>query len=184
MTDPPAVTDPPAPDGLCALLGLRPERVARLVAALTRHRLTVATAESITAGLLGAVITEIPGASAVLRGGIICYATDLKHRLVGVDADLLRRRGPVDPEVAAQLARGARDRCGADIGVGLTGVAGPAPQGGAAPGTVYVAVASADGVRTRVLGGGEPAHRDRIRAAAVRAALDLLERACEDAARG
>jgi nicotinamide-nucleotide amidase len=161
--------------GLCELLGVDRARVAELVAGLAQWQLTVASAESLTAGLFTAVLTEIPGSSAVVRGGIVCYATDLKHRLVGVDADLLERHGPVHPMVAAQLAAGARNRCGASIGVGLTGVAGPDPQDGVAPGTVFIAAASERMVRTRALPGQDtPTDRWKVRAAAVRAALDLL----------
>ncbi|MDN6282596.1 MAG: CinA family protein, partial [Corynebacterium sp.] len=77
------------------------------VAAAEERGLTVATAESLTAGRIAATIADVPGASAVLRGGLIVYATDLKGTLAGVDADLLDRVGPVHPEAAAQLARGA-----------------------------------------------------------------------------
>src|SRR5664279_1521076 len=111
-----------------------------LIADFTARGLTVAMAESLSGGLLCALLTEIPGSSAVVRGGLVVYATDLKHRLAGVDVDLLADAGPVDPAVAAQLADGARRRCGASIGVGLTGVAGPDPQGGVAVGTWYCAV--------------------------------------------
>ncbi|EHR50409.1 competence/damage-inducible protein CinA-like protein [Saccharomonospora marina XMU15] len=146
--------------------------VADLVAELIRRRWTVATAESLTAGLVCATLTEVPGASAAVRGGLIVYATELKHTLAGVDADLLAERGAVHPEVAAQLAEGARRRCGADWGLGLTGVAGPDPQDGVEPGTVHLAVAG-DGVRTgrtlRVSGA-----REAVRAAAVAGAVDLL----------
>ncbi|WP_188940832.1 CinA family protein [Nakamurella endophytica] len=117
-----------------------PNRLVELVARLTRDGTTVATAESLTGGLLCALLTEVPGASSVVRGGLVSYATELKHELVGVDADLLERRGAVDPEVARQMARGARQRCGARLGVGLTGVAGPARQDGKDVGTVFVAL--------------------------------------------
>jgi nicotinamide-nucleotide amidase len=101
---------------------------------------TFATAESLTGGLVAATMVEIPGVSAVFRGGLVVYATDLKHALAGVPEDLLASRGPVDPDVARALAVGARRRCGADWGLATTGVAGPDPQDGIAPGTVYVAV--------------------------------------------
>lgn len=162
--------------GLCALLGLDRQRVAELVMFLADGRMTVAAAESLTAGLFTAALTEIPGSSAVLRGGIVCYATDLKHSLVGVDDGLLARVGPVDREVAVQLAAGARDRCGASIGVGLTGVAGPDAQDGVAPGTVFVAAASADRFHWRGLTGhGGRTDRWGVRAAAVRTAIELIE---------
>ncbi|MEU6644842.1 nicotinamide-nucleotide amidohydrolase family protein [Saccharomonospora sp. NPDC046836] len=144
----------------------------RLVAELTRLGQTVATAESLTAGLVCATLTEVPGASAVVRGGLIVYATDLKQALAGVDGAVLAEHGAVHPEVAAQLAEGARTRCGADWGLGLTGVAGPDPQDGVPPGTVYVGLAG-EGVRvTRRL--QVSGNRSAVRAASVTAAFDLL----------
>jgi len=85
----------------------------------------VATAESCTAGLLGARLTEVPGSSAWYRGGLIVYDDRLKQSLAGVAADTLQRHGAVSECVARELAAGARRRCEADIGVGITGVAGP-----------------------------------------------------------
>lgn len=118
--------------------------VAELVAALTAAGQTVATAESLTAGLLAATIAGVPGASAVLRGGLVVYATDLKHRLAGVDEEVLRVEGAVAASTAEQLAVGARERCAADWGIGLTGVAGPDSQDGHPVGTVYLGVAGPD----------------------------------------
>ncbi|HWO61132.1 MAG TPA: CinA family protein [Umezawaea sp.] len=145
---------------------------AAVVALLRERGETVATAESLTAGLVTAALTSVPGSSAVVRGGLVVYATDLKHALAGVDEALLAEHGAVHPEVARQLAEGARTRCGATWGLGLTGVAGPAPQDGVAPGTVHVAVSSAAGtsVETMTLGGD----RHEVRAASVAGALTLL----------
>ncbi|PXY33095.1 damage-inducible protein [Prauserella sp. PE36] len=143
-----------------------------LVAALIRRGQTVATAESLTAGLVCATLTEVPGSSATVRGGLIVYATDLKRTLAGVDGALLAEHGAVHPEVAAQLARGARERCGADWGVGLTGVAGPDPQDGVAPGTVHLAVAGEGVLDARTL--RMSGDRDAVRRASVTAALGLL----------
>ncbi|WP_245788479.1 CinA family protein [Amycolatopsis marina] len=145
---------------------------AAVVAALVRRGETVATAESLTAGLVCATLTGVPGASAAVRGGLIVYATDLKATLAGVDPDLLAAHGAVHPEVAAQLAEGARERCRANWGVGLTGVAGPDPQDGVAPGTVHVALAGAGLRTTRTL--EFSGVRAEVRAASVAAALDLL----------
>jgi nicotinamide-nucleotide amidase len=148
------------------------EQAAELVAALTRRGETVATAESLTAGLVCATLARIAGASAVLRGGLVVYATDLKVALAGVDADLLAAHGAVHPEVAAQLAAGARERCGATWGLGLTGVAGPSAQDGVEPGTVYVAL---EGPATRTVRTLELAgDRDMIRTESVRTAFALL----------
>ncbi|MCW2609670.1 MAG: cina protein, partial [Cryptosporangiaceae bacterium] len=94
-----------------------------VLAALRRRGETLAVAESLTGGLLAATLVAVPGASTVFRGGLVVYATDLKVTLAGVPADLLAERGPVDGDVAAALAAGARDRCGADWGLATTGVA-------------------------------------------------------------
>nr|WP_280195039.1 CinA family protein [Nocardia farcinica] len=126
--EPAAVPDPLAGDA----------PVAELVRALRAAGQTVATAESLTAGLLSATLAGVPGASAVLRGGLVVYATDLKHTLAGVSAELLATEGPVAASTAEQLAVGARARCGSDWGVGLTGVAGPDTQGGHPVGTVFL----------------------------------------------
>lgn len=118
---------------------------ATTIAELNKRHLTIAAAESLTAGLFCASLAAVPGASAVLRGGLVVYATDLKHRLAGVSSVTLQRVGPVAEETAAELAEGARRSCQADIGVGLTGVAGPATQGGHPVGTVFLGVALPDG---------------------------------------
>ncbi|NKQ58721.1 CinA family protein [Amycolatopsis sp. K13G38] len=143
-----------------------------LVARLLERGETVATAESLTAGLVCASLTEVPGSSAVVRGGLIVYATDLKARLAGVDPALLAEHGAVHPEVAAQLAEGARDRCDADWGLGLTGVAGPDPQDGVVPGTVHIGLAGPGlrDVRTHWFEGD----RGAVRTKSVRAAFQLL----------
>src|SRR6266480_3056648 len=98
--------------------------------ALVERGETLAVAESLTGGLLAATLVDVPGASKAFRGGLVVYATDLKHRLAGVPESLLAERGPVDPDVALALAAGARHACGADWGLATTGVAGPEPQGG------------------------------------------------------
>jgi nicotinamide-nucleotide amidase len=143
-----------------------------VVRALKARGETVATAESLTAGLVAAEITTVPGASAVLRGGLVVYATDLKATLAGVDAALLAAHGAVHPEVARQLAEGARTRCGATWGLGLTGVAGPDPQDGVDAGTVHIGLSGPSGsaVETITVGGD----RHEVRSASVIAALDLL----------
>lgn len=101
---------------------------------------TLAVAESLTGGLLAASFVDVSGASLVFRGGIVTYATDTKSDVLGVDPNLLRERGPVDPEVAAQMAARAALVFGADVAAATTGVAGPEPQHGVAIGTVFVAV--------------------------------------------
>jgi len=141
---------------------------------------TVATAESLTGGLVGAALTTTPGASSTYRGGVIVYATDLKAALAGVSLELLEKRGAVDPDVACALAVGVRDRLAATWGLGLTGVAGPDPQDGAPVGTLFIAVAGPGGdpqVRSAVLSGG----RDEIRSGAVELAMTLLRDRLADA---
>ncbi len=145
---------------------------AAVVALLRERGLSVGTAESLTGGLVCAALTEVPGASAVVRGGVVAYATDLKERLLGVDATLLAAEGPVHPEVAAQLAVGVCRALTCDVGVATTGVAGPGPADGTPAGTVYVAVATPSGVRVRAL--ALDGDRAAIRAASVAAALALL----------
>ena len=143
-----------------------------VVRRLTARGETLAVAESLTGGLVSARVVDVPGASAVLRGGVVAYATPLKHELLGVDEGLLARRGAVDPDVAVAMAEGVRSRLRTTWGVATTGVAGPDPQDGSPPGTVYVAVAGPAGaqVARHVVPGNRPA----VRAAAVDAALRLL----------
>jgi len=136
---------------------------------------TVAVAESLTAGLLGAALTEVPGSSAAFRGGVQVYATDLKAQLAGVPDDVLQRHGAVSAETAVALAEGVRDRLAATWGVSLTGVAGPDPQEGRPPGTLHVAVVGPGEPRVRSL--RVPGDRARVRLLAVSVALDLLRRA-------
>jgi nicotinamide-nucleotide amidase len=143
-----------------------------LIGALKTKGETVATAESLTGGLVAAVLTSVPGSSAVVRGGLVVYATPLKHELAGVDAELLAKHGPVHPDVAAQLAEGARSVCGATWGIGLTGVAGPDPQDGIEPGVVHIGVSGPDVAEVRTI--GLEGNRHQVRAAAVLTALDLL----------
>jgi nicotinamide-nucleotide amidase len=133
---------------------------------------TVAVAESLTGGLVAAALTDIPGASASFRGGIVSYATDLKARLLGVDAGLLARYGAVHPQVATAMAEGVRARLGASFGLATTGVAGPDPQDGYPVGTVHIAVSAADDTVVRTI--GLSGDRAQIRKLTVEHALGLL----------
>lgn len=132
---------------------------------------TIGAAESLTGGLVSASLISVPGASAVVRGGVVAYATDVKLSLLGVDADLLALSGPVHPEVARQMAEGVRSRLSADVGLATTGVAGPDLQDGQPVGTVFVAVATPDGTRVAAL--SLAGSRSDIRAAAVDAVIAL-----------
>ena len=145
---------------------------------------TISVAESLTGGLVCAALTDVAGASEYVRGGITVYATDLKHTLVGVDADLLDREGPVSPRVATQMASGVAAACSSTFGLALTGVAGPDPQSGHKPGLVYLACVELDGtgkavrheVREILMNVMNEAPRDRagIRAESVSRALQFL----------
>lgn len=138
---------------------------------------TVAAAESVTAGRLTARLARVPGASRALRGGVVVYATETKHTVLGVPMGVLERRGPVSPEVTCELAARVRGRFGADYGLAVTGVAGPDPQGGHQVGTGFVAVAGPEEVEVeprRI-----PGDRLAVQEGLVAAALELLVRALE-----
>lgn len=146
-----------------------PVRVVRRLAAAGQ---TLAVAESLTGGLVSAGVVDVPGASRVLRGAVVAYATELKATLLGVPDDLLAAVGAVHPDVARAMAAGVRARLGADWGVSTTGVAGPDPQDGHPPGTGFVAVDGPGTALVREIGvGGD---RAAIRHGTVVAALDLL----------
>jgi len=135
---------------------------------------TLAVAESLTGGLLAGRLTEVPGASAVFRGGVVSYATEVKASALGVDTDLLALEGAVSARTAAAMAAGVRERLGADYGLSTTGVAGPAEQEGKPVGTVHLGLAGPDGTITRSV--RLPGDRPRVRTNAVVTALDLLRR--------
>src|SRR5690606_9857788 len=148
---------------------------------LCRTGATVATAESLTGGLVAAALTAVPGASAAVRGGGVVYASDLKATLAGVPAEVLERNGPVSAVTAAAMASGVRRLCGATYGVATTGVAGPTWQDGRPPGTLYVAVAGPNGEATDAPA-GVGGDRAAVRTAAVHSALALLRRILDEAA--
>jgi nicotinamide-nucleotide amidase len=136
---------------------------------LRARDLSLGLAESVTGGLVAARLTSVPGASEVFRGSIVSYASEVKYDLLGV-AD-----GPVvSAEAAAEMAAGARRALGADIGLALTGVAGPDEQEGQPVGTLHVGIASDDGVSTASL--RLPGTRDQMRQFSVISSLDLLRR--------
>jgi nicotinamide-nucleotide amidase len=163
-------------------LGVDAAGLTELIGALKDRGETVATAESLTGGLVAALLTSVPGSSAVVTGGLVVYAARLKHELAGVDADLLAKHGSVHPEVAAQLAEGARAACGATWGIGLTGVAGPDPQDGIEPGVVHIGVSGPNSSEVHTI--GVNGNRHQVRAAAVATALDLLRGLVDDKAAG
>ena len=143
-----------------------------LVADLTIRKQSVATAESLTAGLLAATLAGVPGASEVLRGGLITYTEHTKVVLAGVAPQILDEVGPVAGPTARALAVGARQRCDATWGVGLTGVAGPEPHGGHEVGTVFMGLAGPVG--TEVIELKLTGTRWDIRISAVRESISRL----------
>lgn len=156
---------------------------AAVVEALTSRSETIAVAESLTGGLVLATLVGVPGASAVVRGGVVAYATPVKASVLGVSATLLAARGAVDPEVARQMAAGVREVLTVDgepatWGISTTGVAGPDPQDGKAVGTVFVGIASADGATAWEL------HLDGDREAIRRATVSELLARMSSTARG
>ena len=147
-------------------------------ARLRQAKLRVASAESCTGGLLGAILSEPSGASDVFAGGAVVYSNEAKAILADVPPQLIHGHGAVSSVVAAALARGIRERLGAAIGLGITGIAGP---GGATPGKpvglVYVAVDSAAAQHVKKLQWTHDRAGNRL--ASVGAALDLLEEALQ-----
>lgn len=144
---------------------------AELLSSLSRAGATLACAESLTGGALAAEIVSVPGASAVFRGGVVAYASDVKHSVLGVDAALLAEFGAVNPMVAAQLATGARRRLGADCALSTTGVAGPDPSDGVGVGVVFLGFA--DPFTSFVYRAEYSGSRAEIRAAAVADSLRI-----------
>ncbi len=143
---------------------------------LIRRGMTLATAESCTGGLVAEKLTAIPGASAVYRGGVVSYWTSVKADLLGVPQDLLDEYGPVSPECARAMAEGIRSLTGADLGVSVTGSAGPdADERGVPVGVVYVGLAAPEGTWCRSLDFGRR-RRDRIQGLAANHAFDVVRR--------
>lgn len=142
-----------------------------VIAALLARSQTLAVAESLTGGLVAAMFTAAAGVSQVFRGGVVAYATDLKHQLLGVPSDHLAEHGAVHPDTARLMAEGVRDRLGSDWGLATTGVAGPDRQEGHPVGTVHVAVAGPERTQVRTL--SLEGNRKQIRARAARAAIEL-----------
>lgn len=170
MPDPAPDTD--APDSAAPV-----DATAELIAELSAHHFNIAVAESLTGGLLVAELVRIPGASAVVRGGVVAYDTALKRSLLRVDSSVLNVHGPVHADVAKQMASGVRTLLAvndvrADIGVSTTGVAGPGPAEGHPAGTVFIGLSKGTGswaVPLQLTG-----DRDEIRAETVRQSIDAV----------
>lgn len=145
---------------------------------LKAHHLTVSTAESCTGGMIAAALTDLAGSSSVFVGGVVSYWTEIKHKVVGVSRETLDEFGAVSPQTAKEMAEGVRNIMGADLGVSVTGVAGPdSDERGNPVGCVYLALS--DGKEIHVY---KPEHlgndRESIRRGAVDFALKLLIAYC------
>ena len=144
---------------------------------LREKGLTLSAAESCTGGLVAKRITDLPGASAVFRGGVVSYTNDVKAQVLGVPEKLLEAFGAVSEPVARAMAERCRMICGSDLAVSVTGVAGPdTDDRGNEVGTVYIALASAEGTVCQKLSCGKGRGRDRVRSAAASHVFDLLRR--------
>lgn len=155
-----------------AIWGFDEDTLESMVGAMLRERrMSLATMESCTGGLLASTITDVPGSSDYFKGGLVAYSSQMKIAF-GVDAELLAQKGTVDPEVAAAMARAARLRLEADIGIGITGVAGPAEVEGKPVGTVHIAI-DAEGKRSS-LSIQLPPRRQEVKRRAVYSALFKL----------
>jgi nicotinamide-nucleotide amidase len=143
--------------------------------ALTLNAATISTAESCTGGLLAERLTRTPGSSNYFLGGVVSYSNELKSAWVDVPAEIIESRGAVSPEVAVALADGIRRRTGSTLGVGITGVAGPAGGTPEKPvGLVHIALANGSTPRERGL--HFPGDRERVRWQASQTALDMVRR--------
>lgn len=155
---------PPATDQMSVASTLQAE--------LLRRSLMLATAESLTGGRLGDVLSAAPGASDTYLGGVISYATDVKQKVLGVSEETVEKHGVVSAECAEEMATGVRDLTGADLAVSTTGVAGPTTQEDKPVGLVFIGVAGPQGVRSeRFEFDGD---RAEIREKVVKAAIDLV----------
>ncbi|MCT1365072.1 MULTISPECIES: CinA family protein [unclassified Microbacterium] len=144
---------------------------------------TLGVAESLTGGAVSAALVAVPGASAVLLGGVVAYATPVKHTLLAVDAELLERYGPVHAEVARQMAAGVREAVAvdgrpADVGMSTTGIAGPESPDGQPVGTVHIGVVTPTLSRTEQF--RFEGDRDAVRAQTVAATLDVMAAALRE----
>jgi nicotinamide-nucleotide amidase len=155
-----------------------PTEPERVIAAASAAGVSIGVAESLTGGDVCVRLVGVPGSSAVLRGGVVAYASDVKVRVLGVEQRDLDRYGPVSRETALAMARGVRVALGADVGIATTGAAGPDPHGGQPPGTAFIAVDAGDGIPAVVELHVPGSRRDvcaGVRDAALSLAADALE---------
>ncbi len=158
-----------------AVWGADDDTLEAAVGAMLRERgLTLATMESCTGGLLASTITDVPGSSDYYKGGLVSYATEMKVAW-GVDRQVIAEHGVISAECAQAMARAVRERLGADVGIGVTGVAGPDPQEDKPVGTVHIAVALGE-KPPRTTSYAMPQGREAVKRRAVTTALALLRR--------
>ena len=151
------------------------EQVGKL---LNEAGLTLAVAESCTGGMLGEMLTAVPGSSTYFLGGVISYADSLKEQLLGVRAGLIREKGAVSAETALEMARGAQALIGADLGISITGVAGPGGGSESKPvGTTYIALIgpSFERIEHRIWPGDRAANRESSARLALKIIVEYLE---------
>ena len=148
-----------------------------VIQALKTKDLTLGVAESCTGGLIAKRLTDVPGASAAFKGGIVSYTNEIKENLLGVPPHMLERYGAVSKEVAAAMAEGARQALGCDIALSATGVAGPDKDDwGNEVGTMFVAISTFKGTHVRALHLGNRPMRERLRTQTASHAFDLARR--------
>ncbi|MGH3689499.1 MAG: CinA family protein [Microbacterium sp.] len=157
------------------------EAAAAVLSGLARRGWTLGVAESLTGGALCAEVVSVSGASAVLRGGVVAYATPIKNTVLGVDPALLAEHGPVHPQVAVQMADGVRRVVGidgeaAEVGISTTGIAGPDSPDGQPVGTVHVGIVTPDAssVRSFRFSGDRASVRAQTVSAALGSLLEVL----------
>lgn len=144
----------------------------RLIRLLDEKSLKIATAESCTGGLLSAYLTSVPGVSSVFELGITSYSCRIKHNVLGVESETLEHCGAISQDTAAQMAENIKRISGADIGISVTGAAGPDGSEGHAPGLVYIAASFSGNTRIKKLD-IEPLGREHVRGQAVKEVLKL-----------
>jgi PncC family amidohydrolase len=152
------------------------ERAGQLLA---QHHLTLGLAESCTGGLVGHRLTNVAGSSAYFLGGVVAYAYEAKERLLGVSHNTLYDFGAVSEQTAYEMARGARRALGADVGLAVTGIAGPTGgMPGKPVGLTWIALSARDHDRADqfVWDGDRPANKERSAEAALQMLVDFLER--------
>ena len=153
------------------------QRLEGFVAELKRKNLTLATAESCTGGLVGKLLTDVSGVSAVYLGGVISYTNEIKINILGVSAQTIREHTEVSAETAVQMAECVREKFASDIGVSVTGVAGPDGGTEVNPvGTVYIAVATAEETRALRLSLDSDLGREEIRRTAAHIIFAMIEK--------